>query len=353
MLQRVHAERLDFTSHEALLQEVLRVGSSLQGFERYAPKFHYNQGIASMYAGSYAEASEHFQRAEKMAAAALLHDYSPKERDELRRDRISARYGVAVIKKDQKNFTEALEIAAALHREIAAFAEGSEANEPPVFMDLEASVRILEGHCYRDLGQYQNALDRYWEAHGILKSNRNWSYYYYVLLGLGRVYYAMGNNDRAQIFFDLISDAVSNLELNALKQTLDQVSKARQQANLRLFLDRERKVILESTLGEVQFERRFVLLEIFYLLSERPGHVFSKEDLVSQVWREEYNPLVHDSKVYTSISRLRKLLEPDFKHPVYILNERDGYSFNPNIQVEEMGQRIPRRPRAESGELRA
>jgi len=99
-------------------------------------------------------------------------------------------------------------------------------------------------------------------------------------------------------------------------------------------------VIIESKIGEVHFERRFVLLEIFYLLASQPGKVFSKEDLVDKIWRESYNPMIHDSKVYTSISRLRKLIEPDFKRPVYILNERDGYAFNAAVQLEEMSPRL-------------
>jgi DNA-binding winged helix-turn-helix (wHTH) protein len=105
-------------------------------------------------------------------------------------------------------------------------------------------------------------------------------------------------------------------------------------------VDRERKVIIESQIGEVHFERRFVLLEIFYLLAATPGKVFTKEDLVDKIWRESYNPMIHDSKVYTSISRLRKLIEPDFKRPVYILNERDGYAFNPAVQLEEVSSRL-------------
>jgi tetratricopeptide (TPR) repeat protein len=331
------------------MQEVLNVGSSLQGFERYAPKFHYNQGIAAMYQGRLQEATQHFTQSEQLAADALLNVYAPKDRDDLRRDRISARYGIAVIKKDEKNYPDALAITAALHREIVNFAETAESNDSVAFHDLEASVRILEGHCYRDLGEYQKALDCYWSAHGILKSHRNWSHYYYVLLGLGRVYLAMGNPDRAQIFFDLISNAVNKLQLNALRQTLDQVSKAIKEPAPRLQVDRERKVIMEPKLGEVQFERRFVLLEIFYLLSAKPGHVFSKEDLVDQVWRETYNPMIHDSKVYTSISRLRKLIEPDFKRPMYVLNERDGYSFNPTVVVEEA--RSQRRQKVKLGEL--
>jgi hypothetical protein len=50
--------------------------------------------------------------------------------------------------------------------------------------------------------------------------------------------------------------------------------------------------------------------------------------------------MIHDSKVYTSISRLRKLIEPDFRRPMYILNERDGYAFNSAVQLEEVGGRL-------------
>jgi DNA-binding winged helix-turn-helix (wHTH) protein len=189
------------------------------------------------------------------------------------------------------------------------------------------------------------ALDRYWSAHGILKAHRNWSYYYYVLLGLGRTYLEMGNTERAQIFFDLINDAISDLELNALKQLLERVSKSLVDTDQnRLVIDRERKVIVEPTLGEVHFERRFVLLEILYLLASQPGKVFTKEELVDKIWRESYNPMIHDSKVYTSISRLRKLIEPDFRRPIYILNERDGYAFNSAVLVEEVGNRNRRGP---------
>src|SRR5690606_17862702 len=75
-------------------------------------------------------------------------------------------------------------------------------------------------------------------------------------------------------------------------------------------------------------------------LASQPGKIFTKEELVDKIWRESYNPMIHDSKVYTSISRLRKLIEPDFRRPMYILNERDGYAFNPAIQLEEVGSRL-------------
>jgi DNA-binding winged helix-turn-helix (wHTH) protein len=45
-----------------------------------------------------------------------------------------------------------------------------------------------------------------------------------------------------------------------------------------------------------------------YLLS-RLGEFFSKETLVTHVWHENYNPLVHDSRIYVAVRRLRDLLD--------------------------------------------
>jgi DNA-binding winged helix-turn-helix (wHTH) protein len=339
-LLRIHAERLDFGKYDSLIREMTQVGSSLQGYKRYEPKIHYKQGIAASYRRNYQEARLQFTQA-KLLLEQQMKDptIAARDREDMVRDLLSCRYALAILEKE-KNPALSLKLAEDLQKELEELKHGEQALEHVQLNDIEASVQILQGHCYRDLGDPMKALDKYWAAHSILKSHRNWSTYYYVLLGLGRAYLALGNQERAQIFFDLISDAIGNLELNSLKETLEQVSRTKSDNRNRLLVDRERKVIVEPKIGEVHFERRFVLLEIFYLLASSPGKVFSKEDLVDKIWRESYNPMIHDSKVYTSISRLRKLIEPDFKRPVYILNERDGYAFNPAVQLEETSPRL-------------
>jgi DNA-binding winged helix-turn-helix (wHTH) protein len=340
-LLRIHAERLDFGKYDSLIREMTQVGSSLNGYKRYEPKIHYKQGIAASYRKNNEEARLQFSQA-KLLTEALLKDASiaPREREDMVRDLLSCRYALAMLEKDEKNAPLALKLTEDLLKEIEDLKHGESALEHVTLADIEASVVILQGNCYLELADPLKALDKYWIAHGILKSHRNWSHYYYVLLGLGRAYQALGNQERAQIFFDLISDAIGNLELNSLKKQIERVARTNMDQRNRLLVDRERKVIIEPKIGEVHFERRFVLLEIFYLLASSPGKVFSKEDLVDKIWRESYNPMIHDSKVYTSISRLRKLIEPDFKRPVYILNERDGYAFNPAVQLEETSPRL-------------
>ncbi|NUM87904.1 MAG: winged helix-turn-helix domain-containing protein [Bdellovibrionales bacterium] len=335
MLLRIHAERLDFDKHGTLMREALQVGGTLASWRRYLPKLHYNQGIASMYQRDMASSLGYFQQSRRVAQE-LLQDQalSPKERAELQRDVLKALYGEAVALKDEGKYPEAITMVEALERQIQEL-HGKD-SDGMAQTDIEASALVLHGHIFFETRQLREALEKYWAAHAALKTHRNWSYYYYVLFGLGRAYQAMGNAERAKIFFDLILDAIGDLELNALKRLMDRVSHSESDSGPRLQIDRERKVVVEKTLGEVHFERRFVLLEILYLLAGAPGKVFSKEDLVNRIWRENYNPMIHDSKVYTSISRLRKLIEPDFRHPIYVLNERDGYAFNPAIAFEEV-----------------
>lgn len=344
-LLRIHAERLDFSKHDSVLREVLQVGESLTGYRRYLPKLHYKQGIAATYKQDLVEAEKQFNIS-KTLLEELVKDtanLARKDWEDVMRDLLNARYSLAVFEKDRKNFALALSLSDALLKEIEEFSHGPTAFEYIQLYDIEAGLLILQGHCYRNTGDFTKALDRYWQAHGLLKAHRNWSHYYYVLLGLGRTYLELGNTERAQIFFDLINDAIGDLELNALKQAIEKVSKTMTVGGgNRLVIDRERKVIIEPTLGEVHFERRFVLLEILYMLASQPGKVFSKEELVDRIWRESYNPMIHDSKVYTSISRLRKLIEPDFRKPIYILNERDGYAFNAAITLEEVAPRLRR-----------
>ena len=335
-LLRIFAERLEFDKIQSLVREVLQVGDTLPDYERYVAKLEYNQAIFFAYSREYDRAAEHFDNSETAAKVSFERAGADDSlRAEAGRDLLYAQFGLASIASSQSRYQEALERLETLERKIEEFSGLPEEVLRSEF--LEASILVSRGNVYRELGEHQKALDTFWKAHGRLKAQKIWSYYYYVLLGLGRIYLAMEDTSRAAIFFDLVSDAVTNLELLALRDLLERENLKVKNSACRLVVDRERKVVIEKEKGEVHFERRFILLEILYLLASEPGRIFTKDVLVERIWKESYNPMIHDSKVYTSISRLRKLIEPDFKRPRYIMNERDGYSFNPAIQIEELG----------------
>lgn len=67
--------------------------------------------------------------------------------------------------------------------------------------------------------------------------------------------------------------------------------------------------------------------DIFYLLAKRPGQVFSKEQIYSQVWQEPYYRA--EDNVMSLIRRIRKKIEPNPSKPIYVLTVWGiGYKFN-------------------------
>lgn len=67
--------------------------------------------------------------------------------------------------------------------------------------------------------------------------------------------------------------------------------------------------------------------DLLLFLASNKGRVFTKKQIYSQVWEEEY--AFDDSNIMSFISKLRKKVEPDPDHPFYILTVRGvGYRFN-------------------------
>lgn len=74
-------------------------------------------------------------------------------------------------------------------------------------------------------------------------------------------------------------------------------------------------------------------MDLLRLFVQQQGHVFSKEFLVEQVWKQSYDPAVHDNKIYVTIKRLRKMIEPDYDKPKYIFRAKNGYFMNKSAKV--------------------
>lgn len=67
--------------------------------------------------------------------------------------------------------------------------------------------------------------------------------------------------------------------------------------------------------------------DLLSFLASNKGRVFTKKQIYTQVWEEDY--AFDDSNIMSFISKLRKKIEPDPEHPFYILTVRGvGYRFN-------------------------
>ena len=67
--------------------------------------------------------------------------------------------------------------------------------------------------------------------------------------------------------------------------------------------------------------------DLLLLLASNKGRVFTKKQLYTQVWTEEYD--FDDNNIMAFISKLRKKIEPNPEQPFYIQTVRGvGYRFN-------------------------
>lgn len=67
--------------------------------------------------------------------------------------------------------------------------------------------------------------------------------------------------------------------------------------------------------------------DLLVFLASNKGRVFTKKQIYTQVWENEY--AFDDNNIMSFISKLRKKIEPDAEHPFYILTVHGvGYRFN-------------------------
>lgn len=67
--------------------------------------------------------------------------------------------------------------------------------------------------------------------------------------------------------------------------------------------------------------------DLLFFLASNKGRVFTKKQIYTQVWEDEY--AFDDNNIMAFISKLRKKIEPDPEHPFYIQTVRGvGYRFN-------------------------
>lgn len=89
-------------------------------------------------------------------------------------------------------------------------------------------------------------------------------------------------------------------------------------------IDKNNRIVMISNVPIELTGKEFDLLVFF---AENKGRVFTKKQIYTQVWGNEY--AFDDSNVMSFISKLRKKIESDSEHPYYIQTVRGvGYRFN-------------------------
>lgn len=94
-------------------------------------------------------------------------------------------------------------------------------------------------------------------------------------------------------------------------------------------------IFIEDT-GELWFNgsqiheiaKRTQLKKLLAALFEVSPAALSKEDITTMVWGDSYDPLIHDARIYTSVQRLRELLEME----QVVVNIDNSYAWNPKLK---------------------
>ncbi len=202
--------------------------------------------------------------------------------------------------------------------------------------DLEISSQILNGYILVNLKRYDEALEVFWKSFESLKAQKNVYTYVSLLFAMAYTYAESGEVDLARTYIRLarqMADPDSFVFLFRCIDELDKRISGKSLTNFDLVFNSTSNSVVERKKGKIDFKNQFILLDMLKLFLRTPGEVYSKETLVKAVWKQEYDPSVHDNKIYVTIKRLRQLIEPDFDKPRYIYRAKNGYYLNRNAKV--------------------
>lgn len=310
---RIYAEREDFDQLSALKEKlhdtVIRENIQLNS------RVYYVFGIAAVYKGQTETALEYFK-------IALEHAL----KTDVKEDICYAILGISICYRRQQKFEEAL-------KEIYNLNIFLQFIENP---ELKASVLSSNGSILEDLKKYDQALDVFWQAYELTKVTKQLSVSLGILAHIGICLFETNQKDTAKVYFDLVMKGV---DVNNGKNLISYIAKYVQSykkhnnENYDLSFDFDNHQIKERQIGTVDFKNQFILLDLLKLFISKQGEVFSKEYLVEHIWKQNYDPETHDNKIYVTIKRLRKMIEPDYDRPKYIFRSKNGYFLNKSIKV--------------------
>jgi tetratricopeptide (TPR) repeat protein len=316
-LIRIASEKLEdekaqyyIAQSERLVDDLATILGSLSA------EYFYNVGIIKNYSGNFDEARQNFELCYKRSKEENEPDLLAK-----------CLLALAINSYNKRDFDGALDFLGQLGQLLKIIKKNY----------LSGAMYLFSAKIYLELDMFENALKYFKYANLTLQSKKCWNLYGYILLGKGTVYKRMGDFTRADLFYQQARESVDPGAFKRLTHLIELEIEDVHDSSVDLYLDRANRLIKERNLGTIDFKHRFVLLEILFLLAKNSGSYFDKEQLARMIWKDEYNPLIHDKLIYTSVSRLRKLIEPKGsdrdERRKYIIRGKDGYTFNPAVKI--------------------
>ncbi len=311
---RIYAEREDFDQLSALKEKlhdtVIRENIQLNS------RVYYVFGIAAVYKGQTETALEYFKIALEHALKA-----------DVKEDICYAILGISICYRRQQKFEEALKEIYNLNIFLQ-FIDNT---------DLRVTVLNTNSQILMDMKKYDQALEILWMAYEEVKTSKSLHVSTVLLANIGYVLFELGQKDSAKIYFDIAYKSMNpdnNRKLISQMAKYIDTLKTKDKTVSDLSFDFEGHTVQEKQIGKIDFKNQFILLDLLKLFTSKQGEVFSKEYLVEHIWKQNYDPETHDNKIYVTIKRLRKMIEPDYDRPKYIFRSKNGYFLNKAIKVD-------------------
>ncbi|MES2769091.1 MAG: winged helix-turn-helix domain-containing protein [Bdellovibrionota bacterium] len=312
-LLRIYAEQEDAAKIQSTKEKLQDIAMN-DDFEMSSYTY-YTLGICGAYKGQYDIALDYFQKALTLGL-----------QNENKKDMCYAIAGLAITYSQLGKYQEALQ-------ELYNLKVFFEVLSLP---ELKISSQILNGVILRKTGRHEQSLEVLWECYDYLKTEKNHYFYLQLLYAIGVTYKEQGDVELAKIYLQLLKKSIdANSFVRLAKDTEKRLLEigVSNQDEYDLIFDLISNSVTERKKGKVDFNNQFILLELLHLFMKYPGETFSKEAIVKKIWNQEYSPVIHDNKIYVTIKRLRKMIEPDYNKPKYIFRAKSGYFFNKASRV--------------------
>ena len=201
--------------------------------------------------------------------------------------------------------------------------------------ELASASRLLRGLALRDSGRLDEAVTWIWSSCEALRTDPQVTLYARTLTALSSTLRAKGQPREARLYLELAEKTTRADDMPALIRVLaSELARFETRTGApdpaELVFDRKAGVVRVGG-REIRLEGQIVLRDLMQAFLEQPGHAFGKPEIAALLWKEPYDPDVHDNKIYVTIKRLRRCLEDGRGGRRYVMKAKEGYFLNPKV----------------------